>query len=76
MKYGPTIRVFVGLVLFLTYAGFHSGEIAPDFFAEIIPLVVLHILSCLAGVILTLSDLAKTGYSLHQQTADGCMLFS
>lgn len=51
MKFRVSIIVFVGLVLFLIYAGFHSGKIMPDFFAELVPLVALHILSCLVVVL-------------------------
>ena len=40
------------MVLFLIYAGFHPEKMAPDFFARIIPLGALHILSCFAGVLL------------------------
>lgn len=51
MKYRTSKIVFVGLVLFLIYAGFHPAKIAPDFFAEIVPLGTMHVLSCVAIVL-------------------------
>ncbi len=51
MKYSISSAFFVLFMLFLIYAGFHPEKIAPDLFAEIIPLGALHILGYLSYVL-------------------------
>ena len=51
MKYSLSSIFFVLLVLFLIFAGFHPEKILPDFFAGIVPLVAMHILSYLVAML-------------------------
>lgn len=51
MKHTCSKISFVGLVLLLIYIGFHPEKIAPDFFSGIIPLGLLHVLSCFVVVL-------------------------